>query len=333
MARGHADEFPVVDLGALFSEPADDAVGSIAREVRAACLGTGFFYIANHGVAEALIAEAFAANRAFHARPLAEKLALKLNLWHRGYQPFATSTLKSSARFAPATRANQLESFFIRHEVSPSDPGYRVKELMGPNQWPDDAGFRDVVGHYDAALTALGLRLLPVFSVAVGEGPGFFGRYFEPASTALRLIQYPPPPEDRPDDLLGIQPHTDYGFCTILAQDDVGGLEVQRVDGSWIEAPHIPGTFLLNIGDILARWTNEVFNSTPHRVVGRQAGRGRYSMGMFFDPNIEAVVRCLDGFAGGATAAKHAPVRYGDYFRHRLDNNYPDRVGVSAAMG
>ena len=331
MEQGCADEIPVVDLGALISDQADDAVCSIARDVRAACLGTGFFYIANHGVAGELIAEAFAADRAFHARPLAEKLALKLNLWHRGYQPFATSTLKSSARFAPATHANQLESFFIRHEVSPTDPGYRVKELMGPNQWPDDAGFHDVVGHYDAALRALGLRLLPVFSVAVGERPGFFGRFFDPPSTALRLIHYPPLPEDRPDDLLGIQPHTDYGFLTILAQDDVGGLEVQRVDGSWIEAPHIPDTFLLNIGDILARWTNEVFNSTPHRVIGRQAGRDRYSMGMFFDPNIEAVVRCLDGLAGGAMPVKHAPIRYGDYFGLRLDSNYPDRVGVTAA--
>ncbi len=127
---------------------------------------------------------------------------------------------------------------------------------------------------------------------------------------------------------MGIQPHTDYGFFTILAQDGVGGLEVQRIDGSWIEAPHIPGTFLLNIGDIVARWTNEVFNSTPHRVVGGQADR--YSIGMFFDPNIEAEIRCLDGFAGGGTPVKHAPIRYGDYFGHRLDSNYPDRVGVAA---
>ena len=330
MEQRCADEIPVVDLGALFASQAGDAVEAIAREVRAACLGTGFFYIANHGVDEALIAEAFAANRSFHARPLAEKLAIKLNLWHRGYQPFATSTLKSSARFAPATQANQLESFFIRHAVSPTDPGYRIKELMGPNQWPDDANFRDVVGRYDAALRALGLRLLPVFSVAVGEQPSFFGRSFEPPSTALRLIHYPPLPEDRPEDLLGIQPHTDYGFLTILAQDDVGGLEVQRVDGGWIEAPHVPGTFLLNIGDILARWTNEVFNSTPHRVVGNQAGQDRYSIGMFFDPHIEAEVRCLGGFTDDTTSVKHAPIRYGDYFGLCLDSNYPDRVGVAA---
>ena len=104
---------------------------------------------------------------------------------------------------------------------------------------------------------------------------------------------------------------------------------MQRVDGSWIEAQYVPGTLILNIGDILARWTNEVFNSTPHRVINRSVRRDRYSIGMFFDPNIEAVVSCIDSFAGGTATVKHAPIRYGDYFRRRLDSNYPDRVGVA----
>ncbi len=328
MASGGPDRIPVIDIGGLLSEAPGAAVEAIGEKVRAACLGTGFFYVSGHGIAEDLVAEVFAQNRSFHARPLDEKLKIKLNLWHRGYQPFATSTLISSARFAPAEQPNQLESYFLRHEVAPADPGYRVKELMGPNQWPDDPAFRDVVGRYDAAVRPLGHRLLPVFSVAVGERPVFFDRFFDRPSTALRLIHYPPAPAAGPEDLFGIHPHTDYGFLTILAQDDVGGLEVQRVDGSWIEVPYLPGTFVLNIGDILARWTNEVFNSTPHRVTNKSTRRDRYSVGMFFDPNIEAAVSCLDGFSGDAATVKHAPIRYGDYFRRRLDANYPDRVGA-----
>lgn len=322
-------EIPVIDVAGLCSDRPGDSLQTIAGQVRAACLGTGFFYISGHGIADDLIAEVFAANRRFHALPASEKLKIKMNRWHRGYQPLASSILVSSARFAPAQRANQLESFFLRHEVSPDDPRYQVMDLMGPNQWPDDPGFRDVVSRYDSAVRELGLRLLAAVSLAVGERPDFFARFFDPPFTTLRLIHYPPTPDARPADYFGIHPHTDYGFLTILAQDEVGGLEVQRVDGSWIEAPPLPGTLILNIGDVLARWTNDVFNSTPHRVLNRSRQRSRYSVGMFFDPNLEAVVECLAGFADEARPAKYAPVRYGDYFRMRLDSNFPDRVGLA----
>ena len=318
------DEIPLIDISPLLAGGAG-AVERVGHQVREACLGTGFFYVVGHGVDAGLIEEAFRQNRLFHARPLEEKLRIKLNHWHRGYQPFATSTLKSSARFAPTALANQLESFFLRHEVSEHEPGYGEKELMGPNQWPDDPVFHDVVSRYDAATRELGLSLLPALSVAVGERPDFFDSYFDPPATGLRLIHYPAMAPDHPPELLGIQPHTDYGFLTILAQDEVGGLEIQRVDGSWISAPSVPGSFIINAGDALARWTNDTFNSTPHRVVANAEGRDRYSIGMFFDPNVDATIRCLDSFAQ-ASGAKYEPIRYGAYFRMRLDANYPDRT-------
>jgi isopenicillin N synthase-like dioxygenase len=324
---------PIIDiagLGAGNGAPEDEVIAAIAVQVRAACLEHGFFYLSGHGIGAELLAGVFEANRAFHARPLTEKLQIKLNQWHRGYQAFATSKLVSSARFAPASAANQLESFFLRHEVPPDDPGYRVRELMGPNQWPDGAAFRDAVSRYDRAVRELGMRLLPVFSLAVGERPAFFQQFFQAPSTALRLIHYPAAPGDREREVFGIHPHTDYGFITILAQDDVGGLEIQTVDGGWMPAPAIPGALIINIGDILARWTNEVFNSTPHRVINPSARRSRYSVGMFFDPDIDAHIRCLDQFTEGGQPVKHPPIRYGDYFQNRLDNNYPDRVGVVA---
>lgn len=309
------DEIPVIDL----AQPLE----GVAAAVREACLGSGFFYIRSHGVDSRARDEVFAANRRFHALPDATKLAIKLNKWHRGFQPMATSKLVSSARFAPAAYANQLESFFIRHELERGD-GSAIFD--GPNQWPDDPAFRIAVTRFDDALRDLGHRMLRVFSVAVGEAPTFFDRSFAPASTCLRLIHYPPAPVDRPQDEYGIHPHTDYGFLTLLAQDDVGGLEVRRPDGSWIAAKPIAGTFVCNVGDVLARWTNDRFNSTPHRVINPTADRDRYSVAMFFDPNVDATIACLPQFAG--ERARHAPVRYGDYYRMRLEANYPDRVGV-----
>ena len=313
-------EIPVLDIE-------DEAIADAVRE---ACFGSGFFYITGHGIPETLIAAAFEANRWLHARPDAEKLAIKLNHWHRGYQPLASSTLKSSQRFAPAQFPNQLESFLLRHEVAPDAPGYGIRLLMGPNQWPSDARFREVITQYDAAIRALGHRMLRIFADAVGEDPMFFDRFFAPASTALRLIHYRPAPAVRPEDLFGIHPHTDYGFLTLLAQDDVGGLEVRRPDGTWIQVKPIPGTFILNVGDVLARWTNDRFNSTPHRVVNASADRDRYSIAMFFDPHIDAQIEALPRFVRevrGANGTKYPPIRYEDYYEMRLEANFPDRVG------
>ncbi|MFP6749504.1 MAG: 2OG-Fe(II) oxygenase family protein [Alphaproteobacteria bacterium] len=316
-------DIPIIDMGG-------QAENVIAEQVRAACLGSGFFYLSNHGIDETLLREVFAANRRFHGLPLPEKQAIKLNHWHRGYQGFGTSKLVSSARFAPAAKANQLESFFLRHEVSSEDPDYLTATLKGPNQWPDDEGFRDAVGRYDVAVRNLAKDLLPVFGLAVGEDRGFFPPFFENPSTALRLIHYPPVGGARPDDAFGIHPHTDYGFITILAQDDTGGLEIQTPDGGWMPAPPVPGALIVNIGDALARWTNDTFNSTPHRVISPAARTGRYSVGMFFDPDVNAQIRCLDRFTVPGRPARHPPIRYGDYFQERLDSNYPGRTAATA---
>jgi isopenicillin N synthase-like dioxygenase len=318
----------MVDVGSLWRDSGDRELGRLGERVYDACRSTGFFYIVNHGVPRELIAGAFEANRRFHARPLAEKLELKLNRWHRGYQAVGGSTLVSSARFAPARHPNQLESFFIRHEVDAADPSYRVKALQGPNQWPDDPLFQDMVKRYDAAMRDTGMRLLQAFSAAIGERPDFFAERFSPPTTALRLIHYPPAPAARPDDLYGAHPHTDYGFLTILAQDDVGGLEVRRPDGSWMPVPFMPDTFIVNIGDILARWTNDGFNSTPHRVINPSPDRDRYSIGYFFDPSLDTEIVTLASFRQGAGGARYAAVRYADYFNGRLDANYTDRAGL-----
>lgn len=325
-----AAEIPVIDVGSLAGDADDAAIARIASQIGAACRGTGFFYLANHGVPADAVAGAFEANRRFHRLPLEEKLELKRNRWHRGYVPVGGNVARSSARFESTRQPNLVESFNARHEVDPGHPDYMVKDLQGPNLWPRDAVFRPAFERYNTAVRELGLKLLHPVSVAVGEDRRFFGRFFDPPSTNLRMLHYPPGPAARPEDVFGVHPHTDYGFLTILAQDDVGGLQVQRVDGSWIQAPCIPGTFVVNVGDMLARWTNDEFNSTPHRVVSPSVSTDRYSMALFFDPNLDARIECLPRFAGADRPAKYEPVRYGDYYAMRLDSNF-QRAGIAVA--
>jgi len=321
---------PVIDLGALVTEERPSAawsraVAGVADALRTACDDTGFFYIANHGVPADLVEAVLEANRRFHDRPLPEKLALKVNPWLRGYQPMASTQMRSSARFAPAPAPNQLESFIISNEVAADDPRYKKRPFCGPNQWPDDPDFQRTLEAYLAAVRGLGLRLLPAFATAMGEDAGYLDPHFDPPGTTLRLVHYPPSPVERPDDYLGIYPHTDYGFFTILAQDAVGGLEIQRIDGTWIEAPHVPGAFIVNIGDAAARWTNDRFNSSPHRVINKSTESDRYSVALFFDPNHDAVIECLDHFVPAGSAPKYAPIAYLDYYQERMDSNHPDR--------
>jgi len=324
---------PIIDFAGT-----DEA--ALAEQIRAACLNNGFFYLTNHGLDEDLLRSVFEQNQRFHDRPLAEKQAIKLNHWHRGYQGLATSKLVSSARFAPAKSANQLASFFLRQEVSPDDPDYLTGAMKGPNQWPEWSGgaeFQNIVRRYDTAVRALAMSLLPAIALAVGEGRNFFLPYFQNATTALRLIHYPPVEREPSDDAYGIHPHTDYGFITILAQDQTGGLELQtpssgKVGGGWIPAPPVPGTLIINIGDAMARWTNDTFNSTPHRVISPSSRASRYSVAMFFDPDVDAEIRCLNQFTNAANPVRHPAIRYGDYLSERLNANYPDRVaGVMQA--
>jgi isopenicillin N synthase-like dioxygenase len=315
-------EIPVIDIGELVASASDRAVRAVAEQMREAFLGTGFFYLSNAGVPPELVADAFEANRRFHLLPLEEKLKLKRNAWHRGYVPVGGNISTSSARFKAAHRPNQIESFNARHEVDPGHHDYMVKALQGPNLWPDDPAFKAAFQRYNAAVCAIGMKLLHPASVAVAQPRNFFDAYFSPPSTNLRMLHYPPSPPVRPEDMFGIHPHTDYGFLTILAQDKVGGLQVQRRDGTWIDVPHIPDTFVVNVGDMLARWTNDIFNSTPHRVITPPVSVDRYSMALFFDPNVDANISCLPKFLAHGEKPKYLPIRYGDYYAMRLDTNF-----------
>ncbi|HEX2939953.1 MAG TPA: 2OG-Fe(II) oxygenase family protein [Rhodopila sp.] len=298
---------------------AEASEATLAKQLDAAFSNIGFCYFADIGVDNALVEGVFDASRRFHALPRPAKDAIAMNRFHRGYMAPKTSIIETSS-VARVTRPNDSESFMLMHEVPPDDPRFG-RPLDGPNQWPDLPDFRTPVEAYERAMHAFCLRLLAPLALALGLPRDWFTPYFRQPTTFLRLLHYPPQASDAPDDAFGSAPHTDYGFMTILAQDDRGGLEVRRRDGSWLQAPPIPGTWVVNVADMLARWTNGRWQSTPHRVKN-MSGSDRYSCPYFFDMSMDSIVEvvptCRD-------AAAPPPVRYGDYLLERLDRNYAYR--------
>jgi isopenicillin N synthase-like dioxygenase len=308
---------PIIDIAA---PGAAAALGRALEEI-------GFAYIAGHGVPQPVIDGAFAASRAFHGSEPALKRSLAINEWHRGFMAMATSTVVTSS-VAQVTRPNLSESLMIMHEVAPDEVG---PPLQGPNQWPDWLpDFRPAIDAYRVEVERVSRTIIRLIAVALGLEETALDRYFARPTAFLRLLCYPPHPVAACDDQFGAAPHTDYGIITLLAQDASGGLQVRRRDGGWIDATPLPGTFVLNVADMLARWTNDRFVSTPHRVINNRTGADRFSLPFFFDSDMDTVIECLPTCAGPGNPAKYAPVRYGDYLMDRLNRNYDYRKSEAA---
>ncbi len=167
----------------------------------------------------------------------------------------------------------------------------------------------------------LGRRLLRIFAVSLDLDEAFFTGLARKPTMHMRLFHYPPQPPDSGDDQFGIPPHSDLGMLTILNKDPIGGLELRKRDGEWIGAPYIDGTFVVNIGDLFSMWTNDLYISTPHRVVNR-TGRERYSIPIFFSPDFMTPVECLPSCLAPGEAPNHPPIRSGEYLEHRLRRSH-----------
>ena len=319
---------PVIDVQTLSTGASGD-VTELADAFLQAYGATGFGYIVNHDIDPALIDGVFAASARFHALPQDRKMAVELNHLHRGFIPINTSTDVNS-RLADVKKPNQSESFMMMREDGPDSPDRIAGAyLAGPNQWParisarDPAlgNFREAVTAYHDAMCGLGQKLMHVAALAIGAEPADLLHAFERPTTWLRLLHYPPRPPASPDDLFGSAPHTDFGCLTILAQDDVGGLQVQTPAGAWIDAPVIPGSFIVNVGDMLHRWSNGILRSTPHRVINR-SGRERYSCPFFFDPNVATDIAPLPSCITPDRPPAFEPINFGAFLKAELEAGY-----------
>ena len=309
------------DVGPAFRrEPG--GLEAVAAEVRRASERVGFFYVAGHGVDPAIIDAAFTASREFHALPMAEKLALKLNENNIGYLPVNESMQRAST-VHKATRPNFNESFFISHERSADHPDVVAgTSLRGQNQWPaGHPGMRRAMVAYFKALERVGEQILPVLARALDMPADYFDPFFaDEAHINLRFLHYPPQETDD-DEQFGQGPHTDNSFMTFLAREEVPGLAVRLPSGEWLAPPVIDGTFLVNLGNIMKRWSNDRFLSTPHGVIN-DSGRDRYSIAFFYSPNVSAVIDCLPSCVSADNPPRYPPAVYGDLVRAFYSANY-----------
>lgn len=310
---------PLIDIGALRgSDPA--AHDEVARALRAACEQRGFFYVRNHGVPPALIDGVFHWTEAFFDLPMADKLRVDKahSGCNRGYEPLRAQTLEAGAP------PDLKESFYIGEEVAADDPRVLAGRFnTGPNQWPEGLpGFRQAMNDYFAEAHALGALLVRALARSLALPPGHFDGYLDGAAATLRLLHYPPQPPNPSPGEKGCGEHTDFGGITLLLQDDAGGLQVRDAQGaSWIDAPPIPGTYVVNIGDLFARWTNGRYHSTLHRVVNA-SGRERHSVPFFFTGNPTHRVECLPTCLAEGEAPLFAPVTVEEHLRECYRRTY-----------
>jgi isopenicillin N synthase-like dioxygenase len=316
-----ADEtIPILDLGpCLAGEPG--AERRLARELRQACETVGFYFIVNHGVPQSLIDRAFAETARFHAQALADKMKLLINDHMIGYLPLGYSTFRSSD-INRNTKHDLNEALFIRRDRAPNDPDVVAgKRWRGLNQWPAALpGFRETMVEYFRTMEALGRKLLPIYALALDMPRGYFLPLFDGAHINLRLSHYPADSAAE-DNQFGIAPHADAGFLTMLPQSEVPGLEIRTASGRWLAAPSLPGSYLVNTGDTLNRWTNGRFLSTPHRA-SNNSGRERYAMPFFYDPNTDVMIECLPTCRDPDSPPKHPPQTYGEFYGWFIRKNY-----------
>jgi isopenicillin N synthase-like dioxygenase len=305
---------PVIDIGPLRHGPAA-AKAQVVQAIGDACRNIGFFYVTNHGVPDTLVARVYAEAARFFAQPAAQKagIAIENSLCHRGWFQVGGENLDP----AKQTKTGDFkEGIKIGRDLGPDHKLVRAgTPLHGPNQWPYLPGWRDVMQEYYDAMEALGRRLLQAFAASLGVDETYFDGWLDVPMTTLGPLHYPPQTGRITEAQLGAGAHTDFGCLTILAQDNNGGLQVRNKAGQWIDAPPIPGSFVVNIGDMMERWTNGVFTSTLHRVVN-VSGRERYSLPFFFDPDFSAPVECLSTCLQPGETPKYAPTTAG---QHLLD--------------
>ncbi|MDA9109626.1 hypothetical protein N9X63_01830 [Woeseiaceae bacterium] len=320
MSNNSNFEIPVIDVKNLFSEKSSD-IEKIANEFIDAYSTIGFSYITNHGIDDAIISDVFNASREFHALPINEKNKIALNELHRGYIAINTSTDVNSD-LAEVKKPNQSESFMMMREAGPDDPDVKNGSyLTGPNRWPiKPSRFKERVTKYADKMTKLCDRLTLIIMNSLGVKELDYQNLFERPTIWLRLLYYPP--QILPDnDLYGSAPHRDFGALTVLAQDQVGGLQVQSPDGDWLDVPELPNSFVVNVGNMLHRLTNGLLISTPHRVINKSSNE-RYSCPFFYDPNINAVIKPQGNRVSANNPENFEPIIYGDYLKHELTSTY-----------
>ncbi|MDI1288081.1 MAG: 2-oxoglutarate and iron-dependent oxygenase domain-containing protein [Reyranella sp.] len=309
--KSRADTIPVIDLGPYLAD-APGAIDRTAAELRRALTEIGFYFIVNHGVAQAQIREIFHQAARFHAQPLDKKMEVRIDKHNVGYLPMRGDTLRTSM-VQTVTKPNLNEAMFVARDLAPDHPDVVAdRRFRSANRWPSDLpDFRTSVVAYCETMERLAQRLVRLYARALDLPLEYFDSPFGEPQYKLRMTHYPHQAAAT-DDEFGIAPHTDTSFLTLLAPNDVPGLSIRTQDGQWIDAPVLSDAYLVNGGQMLQRWTNDVCLATPHRAVNRSGGE-RYALAFFCDSTIDWPIAAVPTTVGPDRPPKYPTTWYTDY--------------------
>jgi isopenicillin N synthase-like dioxygenase len=287
---------------------------AVAKEIRGALSNIGFMYVKNHGISQGLVDSVFDAARSFFALPMVQKMKLHVGrsgVALRGYiEPFGENT--------DPGRTKDLKECF---DIGP-ERGALEGPFFGPNQWPSGLPqFRELTSGYYEKMVKLSRQLLQGIAISLDLNENYFESRLRNPIGIQRLLHYPSQVGRVEEKLIGIGAHTDYGNLTILAQDDVGGLQVMNRDGEWTEGTPIPGTFVINIGDLIQRLTNDVYLANMHRVINT-SGRERYSIPFFIDADYDAEFAPLPSCITEENPRRYEPLSCGAHKLGRFKASY-----------
>jgi len=306
------EEIPILDLGPyLRREPG--GLEKTAAHLREISTSVGFFYVKDHGISQDLIDRVFHESRRFHALPASTKEevgSVKIDTFESGYRAVGKERQYSNVNIIGDVKPNLYSAFRVNREggsggLSMSD----AERAAERNLWPSNLlGFKEVVLDYLGQIEKLGRSFLPLWAASLNLPHDYFEKYFATPHTGLTLLHYPPQKKIG-DRQYGIAPHTDNAFMTFLAQANISGLAVRMPSGHWRAVDIIPGTLLVNTGNVMVRWTNGEYLSTKHRVINFNEV-DRYSIPVFFGPSGDAVVEVVPTCQGPNRQAKFEPATY-----------------------
>ena len=298
-------QIPIIEFGRFLNGSSEDQAAVVA-EIVAACEDLGFFYLTGHGVPDALRAKVFERSAQLFHLPMEEKMQLQATeAWNRGYI-FGGGKEKLDAN------SRTFEQYRIQREFAPDDPDLeRDDPMYQPNRWPEQlVGFdADCIAYYEA-MSALGAALLNAFAIGLGLPEDRFDRYFRKPISQISMMYYPALPEGVSNAVKNLSAHTDEGPVVMLAQGEIGGLEVKTAEGRWIAAPPVPGAFTVNIGNMMMWWSNGRFKSTLHRV-RNTSNQERYSIPFFWNADPDVTVEPLPELVSRDGEARYKPVKVG----------------------
>lgn len=296
--------------------------GEVAKQLREAAMNSGFFYVKNHGIPAEQIARQFnLARDLFEKVPQSTRDCLEIHNSPslRGYEKMGAQTLDLSAH------PDIKESFYCGMAYPDNHPyvlaGYQT---YGGNQWPAELPEApSLCEAYIQALLILSRRIMQLLALSLNLPENYFDATSDSPMLSLRMIRYPAHPDTADEQTFGAGAHTDWGALTVLAQDSQGGLEVCMLDGVWVAATPMAGCFVVNLGDMIPRWTNGLYQSNPHRVRNIYSqGQSRYSIPFFYEPDYMALIKAVPGTIAPGETPKFATCTAGDHLKEMYRQTY-----------